>query len=320
MRILVLLCVFCASAEVEAAYVLKNGHFINVNDVALFPVERHFEMGLDALKKKNWDEAQRQFRIVTISFENSSLALEAHYYLGVALYEKGELDIANDAFSCYVKKANSTAHFEDVQRYKLSIAEHLATGYKRHMFGWESLPRILSGKDEALEIFDEVSSSLPNHELAAVALTKKALLLREREEFANAIDAYQAVIRRFPRTSYALKAFQGIAESYVEEIKLEPHNVDALALAEINVKESKLHFPQALELQGIENCLKEMQEIYAKALFETGQLYERMSELKASALYYHAALAQYPSSNAAALCKERLERLAPQINELKLQG
>ena len=321
MRIIVLLFVaLCTSAQVEAAYLFKNGRLVNEQDVATFPVERHFEMGLDALKKKDWDKAQRQFHIVIISFENSSLALEAQYFLGVALYEKGDLDIANETFSTYLKKINTPDHLEDVQRYKLSIAQRLAAGYKRHMFGSESLPRWMSGEDEALEIFDEVSSSLPNHELAAVALTEKASLLRQREEFPSAIDTYQAVIRRFPQSPYALKAFQGIAECYTEEIKLEPQNVDAIALAEINVKECKLHFPQATELRGVEDKLKEMQETHANALFETGQLYERMSELKAAALYYHAVIIQYPSSNPTAACKERLKVLTPQLKELKLQG
>lgn len=302
----------------HADYLFKNGRLINVKEVAKYSVEEHFQRGLDALKEKDWDKAQIQFRIVLINFEEASLALDAQYYLGVALYEKGELDIANAAFSTYLKKANTPTHLEDVHRYKLAIAQRFAAGERTHLFGWESCPRWASGKDDALEIFDEVASSLPNHELAAVALLGKAELLRDMEEFSRAIDTYQSAIRRFPLSPHALKAFQGIAESYVAAIKFEPQNIDAISLAEINVRECKSHFPQATELSYIEEKLKEMQEIYAKALYETGLLYERMSEPKASVLYYQMALTKYPSSAVALFCKERLEVLSSQIKELKL--
>ncbi len=320
MKIIFFLLALCAVSPLPADYLFKNGHFINVKEVAKLPLEMHFQKGLDALKSQDWDTATTQFRIILINFADSSLALDAQYFLGVALYERGELDIANEAFSTYLKKANTPTHLEDVHRYKLSIAQKFAAGQRTHMFGWESMPRWASGKEEALEIFDEVATALPNHELAAVAILGKAELLRDMEQFSNAIDTYQSAIRRFPRSHHALQAFKGIAESYVEAIQVEPQNVDAIALAEINVRECKNHFPQAPEISYVEEKLKQMQEIYAKALFETGQLYERMSEQKASALYYHMSLTKYPSSSVAAACKERLEVLSPQLKELKLHG
>lgn len=320
MRTCILLLVLCISLPLHGAYLYKNGRFINTKRVATLSLEEHYQKGMNALQKKDWDEATTQFRIVVESFKDASLAQEARYFLGVALYERGDLDIAHDEFSLYLKASNAPSHFEDVYRYTLAIAEKLRTGTKKHMFGWESFPKWMSGKDLALELFDEISTALPHHELAAMALLGKASLLREREEFSQAIDTYEIVIRRFSKTSFALQSFQGIAESYVEAIKLEPQNVDAIALAEINVRESKLHFPQASEITLIEKKLKEMQEVYARALFETGQLYERMSEPKASALYYHAALSKYPSSEVALTCKERLAALSPDIKELNLGG
>jgi outer membrane protein assembly factor BamD (BamD/ComL family) len=319
-RIYCLLFALCFSFPLQGAYLYKDGRLINKKNVATLSLEEHYQKGIDALKKKNWDEACSQFRIVVVSFEEASLAQDARYFLGVALYEKNELDLAHDEFSLYLKATNAPTHLEDVHRYLLAIAEKLKEGSKRHMFGRESFPKWMSGQDLAIEIFDEVSSALPHHELAAKALLLKASLLREMEEFSRAIDTYQVVIRRFSKTSFSLSAFVGIAESYVEAIKLEPQNIDAIALAEINVRESKQHFPQAKEISLIESNLKEMQEVYANALFETGQLYERMSQPKASALYYHTSVNKYPSSRVAPRCKERLVALAPDTKELNLGG
>jgi outer membrane protein assembly factor BamD (BamD/ComL family) len=309
---------FLVATPLHGAYLVKNGSFINTKYLATLTVEEHFQHGLEDLKRKDWNEAIHQFRIVITSFEDSSLAKESLYFLGVALYEQDELDVANKQFSAYLAKDNSTTHLEDVYRYKLSIAEKLASGQRRHLFGAESLPKLMTGRGIALEVYDEIASALPNHELAALALLGKAKLLQQRDEFALAIETYETAVRRFPSSSFALQGYQGISSCYFEQIRREPQNVDALALAEINVKEIRREFPQAKEALKIESQFAKMQEMYAKALYETGQLYERMSQPKAAVLYYSLAATKFPSSSVAKQSHERLKELSSYAEELHI--
>lgn len=302
----------------QAAYLVKNGSFINTKYMATLSVEEHYQNGIDALKKKDWTGAIDQFRIVIVSFADSSLSTDARYFLGVALYEQNELDVANKEFSAYLEKDSAPTHLEDVYRYKLAIAEKLAQGQRRHLFGAESLPKLMTGRGIALEIFDEVASALPNHDLAALSLLGKAKLLQKREDFSLAIETYETAIRRFPASSFALDAYQGISSCYHERIRREPQNVDALALAEINVKEMKREFPQAKESAGIETHFLKMQEMYVKALYETGRLYERMSQPKAAVLYYSLATTKFPTSSVAQQSRERLKELSSYAEELHI--
>ena len=134
---------------VQAAYMLKNGRLIDARDVAYLPAESHYNLGIDALKEKNWPEAVNQFRIITVSFPDTALANESFYYLGVAYYHTGDMDVANSMLSTYIKNNATPSHFEDVFRYKLAIADAFKSGAKRHMFGLEKFPRWLSAKEEA---------------------------------------------------------------------------------------------------------------------------------------------------------------------------
>jgi outer membrane protein assembly factor BamD (BamD/ComL family) len=314
-RFLLLLCVL-GTIPLQGAYLLKNGHFINEKDMATGSVELHFQRGLDALSTGKWEEAHQQFHIVVVSFPDASLADEAQYYLGVALYKTNELYGANNEFTTYLQTRNASVHAEDVYRYKLAIAQKLANGALVRLFGYQFLPKLQTAREKAIELFDEVAAALPNHDLAASALIRKARLLRRQQEFAHAIESYQTAIRRFPGTKYALKAYQEIASCYVGEMRRQPHNVDDLTLAEINLKELKKEFPQAEEITDVEAKVRTGKELYVNALYETAQLYERMSQPKAAILYYHLAIDAFPDSSVALLCKERMHALSAHAEEL----
>jgi len=318
MRVICLLLLAALFTPLHGAYLFKNGRFFNTRYVASLSVEEHFKKGIEAMQQKKWIEAEDQFRTVITSFSASSLAKEARYYLGIVFYEQEEFDCANEELSSYLKENNSPTHFEDVYRYKLSIAKKLASGYRRRMFGAQAMPKIMGGSSLALEIFEEIASGLPNHELAATALLDSGALLKESEEFDSAIDTYQTVIRRFKGTAFALQAFQGISACYTDQIANQPQNLDALVLAEINLKECKKEFPQAKELTQLEKDFFSMGEAYVTALYETGLLYERMDQPKASVLYYYLALTKLPTSSVATLCHNRLKELTQYVEELHL--
>ena len=316
-------CWFLASlllgaAPLQGAYLFKNGHFINKNDVATKSAEEHFQSGLDSLKAKQWQEARQQFHIVIVSFGQSSLAQDAQYYMAVALYEMDDFDVANREFSTYLKKVNDASRLEDVYRYKLAIAERLSEGARTHLLGFDSLPKLQTDRSMALGIFEEVASALPNHDLAATALLKEAQQLKAGERFHEAIEVYHTAIRRFPGSAFALQAFQGVSSCHVDEVRRQPQNVDAITLAEINLRQAVKDFPQAQELSFIEADLTSIKEMYVAALYETGQLYERMSQPKASVLYYHLAEKAYPASPVADLCRARKKELSQYADELRL--
>lgn len=317
-HLLLALSLCLAIGSLDAGYVLRNGKLVNTKDLATLPVEEHYNLGLSALKEKNWEEAVRQFRVVTINFPLSSWGKEGFYYLGVAYFHDGDQDLSNQSFSEYLKENQNPKYFEETFQYKLAIADAFKNGARRHIMGYEKLPAWLPDKDLAISLYDEVISSLPNSDMAAKALLSKASIFKKREQFRECIDAYQSAIRKFPKSEFAAKAYSLIAKAYLLQSEIDVHNPDILALAQINIKKFQQDFPRDEKINQAQSDLQEMKEIFATALFETGQFYERKKKPKASVLYYHNAIVQFPETKVAEKCKERLTALKPYAEEIQI--
>ncbi len=307
-----------AKSDLYAAYIIKDGKFIDTKYIATLPVEEHYNLGVEAIKEKNWPEAVHQFRVVTINFPLSSWAKEALYFLGISYYHVGDKEMANNNFSEYLKENQNPKYFEETFRYKLAIADAFANGAKRHILGYEKLPQWLGAEELAITIYDEIISSLPNHELAAKALFAKAACLTVEERFKESIEAYQTLIRKFPKTELAAKSYVSIADVYAKQACQDVHNPDILPLAEINIKRFTQDFPRDPHIEPARQSLVDMKETFAKALYETGLFYERKSEPKAAVLYYHSALLQFPDTATAKQCKERLNDLQVYAQEINI--
>ncbi len=304
-------------SSLEAAYIFKNGTIMDVRDIADRPLQDHFNLGIQALQKKDYKEAVRQFRICVLNFPEADLGQEALYYLGVSYFHEGDMDLANRKLSAYLEKHITSKHFEECFRYKMAIADAFKHGARKHLFGYEKMPQVFSSKDEAIKIYDEVVQALTNHSLAAEALFSKASLLRKEKSYKLAIEAYNTLIKKFPKHDLACKCYLKIAEVYYKQSHSEFHNPDLLQLSELNIKKFKQGFPKdAQGLAAAEKYLQEMQEVYATGLYETGCLYERKDAPKASVLYYQEAIAAFPNTKIAAQCHARLAALQSYADEM----
>lgn len=290
-----------------APYVWKNGWLIDQKNLATLPIDEHWNLGLVALSKEQWLDALEQFNIVAVSFPDSSQAKEAHYYLGIANFHLEDFDIANKRFNEYLEMENSPQYYEEVFQYKVQIAEKLKNGALRRAFGYEKMPKLMTGKTMAIEIFDEVAAALPNHQLAAQSLASKAEMLKEREEFQQAVDTYLTLIRRFPKSSFAALGYLGIAEVHMAHLSREPNNPDPLPLAEINYQKFCQDFPADVQLGKAEELLQTMREESAKSLLTLADFYVRTKQIEASKIYYKMAISKYPETQTAKVCQQRLE-------------
>lgn len=310
-RILSLTFLACTlvATQADAAYVLKGYKLVDADDVATLPIEEHFNLGKKAIDASQWQEATRQFRKVTGSAPNSPYAAEAYYYLGVAYMKQGELDFANDAFSDYLRSKNNPRFFQEAVSYKCAIADQFASGARKRVLGTKKLPKWASGTTLALKIYDEVIAALPSHDIAARALYAKGTLNWQLKKYRDSVEAFQMVIKRFPKNELAPESYVAISKVYLEQSGREFQNPDVLAFAEINLRRFKQDFPREERVAQVAADLLAIKEIYAKGLYDTGQFYERIHQPKASVIYYHNVIKQFPETKIADLSRKRLEVL-----------
>lgn len=301
--------VVAAPSAVHAAYVVQDGKLMDQEEAATFTVQEHYSALLDAYQKKSWDEVVKQATIVIKNFSDTPFAHESQYYLGVGLFQKQELEAANRAFSAYLKKQTTPKFFEESIEYKFAIAEKFKNGAKKHLMGWKSMPQWLSAEDEAVAIYNEVIAALPHHDLGAQALCGKARLLLRDEDYKGSVEAYQTLIRRFPKHPLLPEAYLGIMEVYNTQCKKEYPDIDFFDLAQINLRKFQQDFPRDERVKKAEEVLLEMKEVYAGALLETGQFFERTKKPKASVIYYEKVVEKYRGTKAADRAQKRLDHL-----------
>ena len=309
------LILFALPLTLFGAYTVKEGKLVNVEHVATLSVQEHYSAALEAYQKKKWDELVKQAYIVKTNFPATPFAQEAVFYLGIGYFQQKEYELANEEFTAYLKKQATPKHFEEAIEYKFAIAEKYQKGAKKHLMGWQTLPKWVPAKEEALEIYDEVIMALPHHDLGAKALYGKARLLFKDEDYKSSVDTYQMLIRRFPKHALSAQSYLGIAEVYLTQCQNQYPDPDFLDLAQINLRKFRLDFPQDEEIKAAENMLSEMQETYAKNLYETAQFFERTKKPHASIIYYTKVVTKYPNTRSASFAQRRLETLQAQMPE-----
>lgn len=293
----------------QAAYTVHDGKLMNVENVATLSVQDHYTAGLEAYQTQQWPEALRQMNIVVTNFSETPFYQEAIFYIGAINFHLGEYELANKKFNSYLKKQTALSHFREAIEFKFQIAEMYKNGAKRHMMGLKALPKWIPAQDEALRIYDEVITALPNDPLAAQALFGKALLQLEEDDYAGSIETHQTLIRRFPKHVLAPDAYVQIAQVYLKQAQDTYPDIDYLDLAEINLKKFRQDFPSDDRVALSENYVEQMREIYGNSLYEIGQFFERTKKPHAAVIYYTKIAKTYPKTVSAEHSRRRLAAL-----------
>jgi outer membrane protein assembly factor BamD (BamD/ComL family) len=298
--------IVCTQEAIQAGIVFRNGRMFVEEELATMSMQEHFERGAIAINEEDWGEAAFQFKIITVNFPTTIYGQEALFYLGVAEYYMAEYDMANNSFNNYLSSQGNPRFFQEVIEFKYAIAEKLAAGSKRRFLGTKKLPKWACGKDLAIEIYDEVIAAVPCHEIAAFALISKGYLQWTMRLYQEAIDSFQMAIRRFPKHELAPECYVYIAEVYLEQSYYEYQNSDLLAFSEINLSRFEKDYPRESRVELVRQLVKEVKEIYANGLYQTGRFYERTYHTKAALIYYYNTMHQFPGTEIAALSRDRI--------------
>jgi tetratricopeptide (TPR) repeat protein len=301
------------SAPLPALVKLKT-LFKTEQDADIY-VTMHYNKGSEYYNKGQWKRAADEFEKV-VFYGSGCTAADAYYFLGVSFFQLGEYDFANHAFSNYLKTAEHPQYFEDTIQYKFCIAAYFKSGEKRRLFKVRYFPKWATAKTAALHIYDEIIVAIPNHELAAQSLYAKGSLLLSMEEYRESIDAYQTLIRRFPRHELTPQAYLNINKAYCEQSRLDFQNPDLLGLAELNARKFKEEFPRDERVELAEGYVRRIEEMYAKGLYDVGRFYQRIGAPAAAMIYYRSAIEEFPNTSIADCSRLRLESLAGEENDV----
>ncbi len=260
-------------------------------------VQDHHSSLQHALQKKEYKLVIEAGKAILAIAPQSPFAAETTYTIGVAYFNLNDFDLANTYFSTFLEKYATPEFFEQAVEYKYKIAEEFETGSGRHMFGVESLPKWVSAWDDAFALYEEIIKTLPNHEVAARAMFRKAVMQYTEKKTKEALDTYRTITRRFPKHPLAPESYLAIAKIYHDHSLNDYPDKDFLEQARLNVKRFRKDFPSEERLIVAQSLLVEMQDAFAKDLWVSAQYYEKKKNLDAARLYLEKIARLYPESS-----------------------
>jgi outer membrane protein assembly factor BamD (BamD/ComL family) len=279
---------------------------------ALVPSVQEFYSYLqEAIDDEDWWSAIDFGEIVLYHFPESPFSQEIPFLIGMAYYRLNQFELANTALGEYLKKSASPKHFEDAIEMKFAIAEFFRNGGKKRLFGSHKLPAIMPAREDALQIYDEVITTLPHHDIAIRSLLGKAEIQVDFDDFKPGIETLQLLIRRFPKHDLAAEGYLQINKIYLKQCQAQHLDPNLLDLAEVNLQKFLLAFPREPRLSDARAALDEMKELYAKNILETGMFFQKRKQNDASIIYYSKVISKYPDTHAADAARERVANLQP---------
>ena len=263
----------------------------------------------DATERQDWWAVVDYADLLAYCFPTSPLAQETAFTIGDAFLKLDQLELANRYFTAYLNRMSSPKKFEEAIQCKFWIAEQFFSGAKRRLFNSHKMPKWVSGKDDALLIYDEVITAQPHSEIAAKSLLHKGIIEAEFDDYKQSLETLDLLIRRFPKHDLAAEAFVEKNRIYLQQCKNESLDPGILDLAFVNLEKFKLAFPREPRIAVAEKSLTEITEIFAQNLLETGMFFQKTKKIPASIIYYTKTIAKYPNSEAAVVAREKLEAL-----------
>ena len=262
-----------------------------------------------AISDKNWWAVVDHASVLSYHFPTSPFAQDAAFLIGEAYLNMGHPLIANDYFTAYLNNPVAPKRFEDAIAHKFAIAERFLNGEKKPLFNSHKAPKILSAKEDAIVIYDEVIATLPHSELAAKSLLGKAHIQAEMEDYKPSLETLDVLIRRFPKHELAAEAYLEKIHVYHMQCQGRSLDPDLLDLAEVTLRKFRLVFPRESRLSTAEQYILKMEEAFALNILETGSFFQKTKKIPAAKIYYHKVIAKYPKTPAAAVAREKLNDL-----------
>lgn len=297
---------FVSVSHLEAAYRKVNGQWVKDRYLPYIELSDHLKLAQDFYKQGEDAMALHQLLIVTKNSQNYHQLATAYFLMAKIYLVMENYEEANSALNRYLSESIGDEIAFEVWDLKFEIAEHFRLGGKKRVFGFENLPKWLSGKGLAVQIYDEIIQGVPRSSIARKSYISKALVLRAQRRFEESNEALLYLTTHCPTSAEGYAAFIELSTNYL--LQMESHSRDEhdLYYAQLNIKKFMQNYPGAADTPLQENY-SQMEELLAQRFFDIGCLYEKKDKRNASRIYFQKVISSFPQSHSARLAQLRLQ-------------
>lgn len=275
-----------------------------------------YEEGHLAASRGDTGRAAKAFRAIVKRYPKDALAGAAAYRFAACLEQEGDHLKAADAYRVVVEKFPRSPNFEQAIEAQFRIGEMYLGGKKLKLLG---IP-LISSMDRAIEIFAGIVRSAPYGKYTARAQFNIGLATEKKGDSPAAVQAYQAVVEKYPDEPIAADAQYQIGYLWMKSSRSGVRDAKAAANAKLGFQDFLFRFPKSEKAAQARENLRSLDQKETVDAFRIAKFYDKQKNYRAAVIYYNDVIRQQPGSAQGDEAKKRVEELRAKVGDAALQA
>jgi outer membrane protein assembly factor BamD len=274
-----------------------------------------FQIGQTAEKEGNIKRAIRAYKGLVKQHPKDALAANALYRSAQLQEQLHMYTPAAESFVQLVERYPSSPHFEEAIEAQFRIGEIYLNGKKLKVLG---IP-IASALDRAVTIFANVVRTAPYGKYTARAQFDIGLAREKQGANDAALQAYQAVVDKFPTEPLAVDAQYQIGYIWFTAAQKGTNDAAAANNAKTAFQDFLFHYPKSEKAAQARADLDILEHKQTTNSYKVAKFYDKQKYYRAAVIYYNEVIRQQPGTEERNEAKKRIDQLRAKFGDAALQ-
>ena len=293
----------------KTEYVPPGEEEINGNAAEIYQTAQNAE------KENNLKRAIRAYKTLVKRHPKDALAPNALFRAAQLQEQTHQLTPAAESYLQLVERYASNTHFDEAIEGQFRVGEVYLNGKKLKVLG---IP-IASALDRAVTIFANVVRTAPYGRYTARAQFNIGLAREKQGANDAAIQAYQAVVDKFPNEPIAVDAQYQIGYIWFTASQLGTNDAAAASNAKTAFQDFLFHYPKSEKAAQARKDLDILEHKQTNNSFKVAKFYDKQKYYRAAVIYYNEVIRQQPGSEESNKAKKRIDQLRAKYGDAALQ-
>ena len=274
-----------------------------------------FQIAQTAEKQGNLKRAIRAYKTLVRRYPKDALAEAALFRAAQLQEQQHDYLAAADWFRHLVERYPTSPHFDEAIEAQFRIGEIYLAGKKRKILG---IP-VASSLDRAVTIFASIIRTAPYGKYTARAQFDIGLVREKQHVPQMAIEAYQAVVDKFPNEPVAVDAQYQIGYIWFAAAQAGTTDMAATANAKTAFQDFLFRYPNSEKAAQARANLEILGKKQTTNSYQVAKFYDKQKYYRAAVIYYNEVIRQQPGSAESDRAKKRIDQLRAKVGEAALQ-
>jgi len=293
----------------KAEYVPPGEEAISGNAAEIYQTAQTAE------KENNPKRAIRAYKTLVKRHPKDALAANALFRAAQLQEQTLQYTPAAESYLQLVERYATSTHFDEAIEGQFRIGEIYLNGKKLKVLG---IP-IASALDRAVTIFANVVRTAPYGRYTARAQFDIGLAREKQGANDAAIQAYQAVIDKFPNEPMAVDAQYQIGYIWFTASQRGTNDAAAANNAKTAFQDFLFHYPKSEKAAQAHKNLDILEHKQTNNSFKVAKFYDKQKYYRAAVIYYNEVIRQQPGSEESDKAKKRIDQLRAKLGDAALQ-